>query len=212
MLNSIKKIKKENKGAISILIVIFIFILVIAFDGLFGISTSMSSITGLQSKLDIAGLNALYDSVDLNALKDNQLGVVDGGGIITNDGQVNQAVFEGKFKNVIKRKYEDELRRIEFPGKNMKILKTDVDFEYSNFGIGFSSSSSTARQRPQIILESIISYDVASSSAFDELDRVKGKDIKSVRSGTTINITVTDSGRDGYQTIVVHSVTRLVLK
>ena len=209
MLNSIKKIKKENKGAISILIVIFIFILVIAFDGLFGISTSMSSITGLQSKLDIAGLNALYDSV---ALKDNQLGVVDGGGIITNDGQVNQAVFEGKFKNVIKRKYEDELRRIEFPGKNMKILKTDVDFEYSNFGIGFSSSSSTARQRPQIILESIISYDVASSSAFDELDRVKGKDIKSVRSGTTINITVTDSGRDGYQTIVVHSVTRLVLK
>lgn len=210
----LEKLKKEKKGAVSILMVIFILTLAGAFALLIDMSSTMFGMKEIQSKIDMAGINALYDSIDLRYLRNEEMGVVSNGGVISSSGNMTAEVISGNYKSIIENKYRDELNSIKYPGTNPKVRKANVTFEHSNFGLGYNSAvnSSGATLRPQIILESIVSYDVPASTLVDEKTKSVTKKVKSVHTGTDFTVTTTDSGVDGKKTVLVHSITRMVLK
>lgn len=210
----LEKLKKENKGAVGIIMVIFILTLAGALALLMDISSTMFGMKEIQSKIDMAGINALYDSIDLRYLRNEEMGVVSGGGVISSSGNISSEVLSGNYKSIIETKYRDELNSINYPGSNPKVRKASVTFEHSNFGLGYNSAvnSSGANSRPQIVLESIVSYDVSASTLVDEVTRSVTKRVRSVHTGTDFTVTVTDAGVDGMKTVLVHSITRIVLK
>lgn len=206
-----KKIKKENSGAVNIIMVIFLLILVFSFSLMLDLSSTMFGMNEIQSKIDMAGINALYGSVDYRYLRDEELGIVGGGSISSSGTQTN--VSTGQYRDVINEAYKRELYSIDYPGTNPKVENTRVSFEYSDFGLGFNGAeSSKAKSRPQVILESMVSYDVSASELSDNATVSKTKSVKSVHSNTSFEVTVRDSEVDGKKKIVIHSITRLVLK
>ena len=207
----LKKIKNDKKGAVSIIMVFFILTLVASFTLLFDMSYTMFGLREVQSKIDMAGVNALYSSIDLDYLRNEQMGVVNGGGSISSSGSVN---LSSGYTTTIKNAYTQALNKIDYPGENPKVRKTNVTFEYSNFGLGYNaaSNSSGARKRPQIVLESIVSYEVPASTLIDEATKSVTKNVKSLHTGSEFKVTIQDAGKDGKKTVLVHSITRIVLK
>lgn len=209
MLNKLRKLKEEKKGAVSIIMVLFLLTLLASFSLLFDMSFTMFGLRDIQSKIDAAGINALYSSIDLEYLRNEQMAIVNNGGSISTSGVIKS----GAYANTIKNAYTAELNKIDYPGENPKVKKTNVSFEYSDFGLGYNAASvSSAKKRPQIILESIVSYDVPSSTLVDEVTRRVTKSVKSVHTGTDFQVTIQDKGVDGKKTVLVHSLTRIVLK
>lgn len=209
MLNKLRKLKEEKKGAVSIIMVLFLLTLLASFSLLFDMSFTMFGLRDIQSKIDAAGINALYSSIDLEYLRNEQMAIVNNGGSISTSGVIKS----GAYTNTIKNAYTAELNKIDYPGENPKVKKTNVSFEYSDFGLGYNAASvSSAKKRPQIILESIVSYDVPSSTLVDEVTRRVTKSVKSVHTGTDFQVTIQDKGVDGKKTVLVHSLTRIVLK
>lgn len=211
--NNVKNAKKNVKGAVSIIMVIFILILVTAFTMLIDLSSSMFGMKEIQSKIDIAGINALYNSIDYTQLRDETLGVVNGGSI-TSSGSLSSDMNERKYVEIIRNKYINELQQIKYPGENPKIQKSEVRFVYNDFGVGYNAAngSTSAKSRPQVVLESIVSYDVSSSVLIDEFTRNVKKSVKSTYSNSEFSVTVSDRGKDGKSTVMLHSITRIILK
>lgn len=211
--NNVKNAKKNVKGAVSIIMVIFILILVTAFAMLIDLSSSMFGMKEIQSKIDIAGINALYNSIDYTQLRDETLGVVNGGSI-TSSGSLSSDMNERKYVEIIRNKYINELQQIKYPGENPKIQKSEVRFVYNDFGVGYNAAngSTSAKSRPQVVLESIVSYDVSSSVLIDEFTRNVKKSVKSTYSNSEFSVTVSDRGKDGKSTVMLHSITRIILK
>lgn len=211
--NNVKNAKKNVKGAVSIIMVIFILILVTAFTMLIDLSSSMFGMKEIQSKIDIAGINALYNSIDYTQLRDETLGVVNGGSI-TSSGSLSSDMNERKYVEIIRNKYINELQQIKYPGENPKIQKSEVRFVYNDFGVGYNAAngSTSAKSRPQVVLESIVSYDVSSSVLVDEFTRNVKKSVKSTYSNSEFSVTVSDRGKDGKSTVMLHSITRIILK
>lgn len=209
MLNKLRKLKEEKKGAVSIIMVLFLLTLLASFSLLFDMSFTMFGLRDIQSKIDAAGINALYSSIDLEYLRNEQMAIVNNGGSISTSGVIKS----GAYTNTIRNAYTAELNKIDYPGENPKVKRTNVSFEYSDFGLGYNAASvSSAKKRPQIILESIVSYDVPSSTLVDEVTRRVTKSVKSVHTGTDFQVTIQDKGVDGKKTVLVHSLTRIVLK
>lgn len=216
MLEKLKSRIKErtcsSKGAISILMVIFLLIMCSAFALLIDMSSVMFGMKEIQSKMDIAGVNALYNSVDYDYLRNETLGIVNGGSI-TSTGSMSSDMNQQKYVNIIKNNYINELKSIKYPGSNPVVRKSEVRFEYSDFGVGFNSSSSTvAKKKPQVILESIVSYEITSSTLMDEVTRNITKSVKSSYNNSTFSVTISDVGKDGKSTVMLHSITRIILK
>lgn len=211
--NKIKNAKKNVKGAVSIIMVIFILILATAFTLLIDLSSTMFGMKEIQSKIDIAGINALYNSVDYNQLRDETLGVVDGGSI-TSGGSFSSDMNERKYIEVIRNRYINELQQIKYPGENPKIQKSEVRFVYNDFGVGYNAANgaTSAKARPQVVLESIVSYEIPSSTLVDEINRNITKTVKSRYSNSEFSVTVSDVGKDGKATVMLHSITRIILK
>lgn len=211
--NNVKNAKKNVKGAVSIIMVIFILILATAFTLLIDLSSTMFGMKEIQSKIDIAGINALYNSIDYTQLRDETLGVVDGGSI-TSGGSLSSDMNEHKYIEVIRNRYINELQQIKYPGENPKIQKSEVRFVYNDFGVGYNAAngSTSAKSRPQVVLESIVSYDVSSSVLIDEFTRNVKKSVKSTYSNSEFSVTVSDRGKDGKSTVMLHSITRIILK
>ena len=95
----LEKLKKEKKGAVGIIMVIFILTLAGALALLMDISSTMFGMKEIQSKIDMAGINALYDSIDLRYLRNEEMGVVSGGGVISGLGNMSSEVLSGNYKN-----------------------------------------------------------------------------------------------------------------
>lgn len=205
-----KKIKTERKGAISIIMVLFILTLVSSLSLLFDMSYSMFGMREIQSKIDMAGINALYSTIDLEALRNEEMGVINGGGSISHSGVSNL----GNFAPVVRSAYIEELQKIRYHGDAPTVRRAEVSFEYSNFGLGYNSAvnSSGAKKRPQIVLESIVSYEVPVSTIIDETTRKVTGSVDSYHQTGSFTVTVQDIGADGKKTVLVHSITRIVLK
>lgn len=216
MFNKIKDVlyKKVNstKGAISIAMVIFLLVVSSAFALLIDMSSVMFGMKEIQSKIDIAGINALYNTIDYDYLRDETLGLTNGDAI-TSGGQVSSNLNQQNYISVIRNRYMDELRSIKYPGSNPQVIKSEVRFEYSNFGIGYNSNTSTAaKARPQVILESIVSYEIESSTLMDEVTRDLTKSVNSTYNNSNFSVTISDKGKDGKSTVMLHSITRVVLE
>lgn len=214
MLKKLKKIKNDKKGAVSIMMVIFILTLVASLSLLIDLSGTMFGMKEVQSKIDIAGINALYNSIDATRLRNEEMGIISNGGSISSSGNISSEVSTGAFADIIRREYIDELNQIRYPGETPMVRSARVSFEHSNFGLGFNSASNStgAKNRPQIVLESIVSYDVPSSAIVDRISKSITKKVNSVHSNSEFKVTIEDVASDGMKTVLVHSITRLVLK
>ena len=208
-----KVIKKVNskKGAVSIIMVIFLLTISIAFTLLIDLSTTMFGMKEIQSKMDIAGINALYNSVDYTYLRDEALGIQDSGHITSGGASTADPT---KYVDKIRANYINELQSIDYPGTNPVVRKSEVRFEYSNFGVGYNGAagSTSGKSKPQVVLESIVSYEVPSSTFADEVTRKLTKSVKSTYSNSSFSATVEDGGQDGKTTVMLHSMTRVILK
>lgn len=205
----LKKIKSK-KGQISVLMVVFIMILCYMLAGMVDIANRQWGIEETQSKIDIAGMNALYGSINLDSLRLETLEISGGGGGIGHDGAGADTINPSQYEPVVKKAYRDELTKVTYGGKSPAIRYTDVDFEYSNFGLGYKGN--TAKQRPQVVLESVVSYTVDTSTLTDKFTGTLGKEISSSHANTDFKVTVTESAKDGKAELLIHSITRLVLK
>lgn len=215
----IKKLKRrfitrtDNvKGAISIVMVIFLLAVSAAFTMLIDLSTTMYGMKEIQSKIDIAGINALYNSIDYTYLRDETLGMSNGDYITSSGGQSSD-IGQENYVELIRNNYIRELQSIQYVGVNPQVRKSEVRFEYSNFGVGYNSNTSTsAKLRPQVVLESIVSYEVSASILTDEMTRNITKSVKSTYNNSTFSVTISDAGSDGKKTVMLHSITRILLK
>lgn len=201
----------SSKGAISIMMVIFLLTLSAAFAMLIDLSSIMFGMKEIQSKMDIAGMNALYNVVDYRYLRDETLGLTNGESI-TSSGTTSFAGTTSTYATLIRNKYNDELRSIKYPGSNPKIEKSRVSFEYSKFGVGYNSSSSSAKSKPQVVLESIVSYEVSASNLVDSITRNLVKRVWSTYDAKDFTVTISDTGQDGKSKVMLHSITRIILE
>lgn len=199
------KIMNKN-GEVSVLVVALIFISCIMVTGLVDMSMSQWGIRETQAKLDIAGTNALYNSIDLESLKLEELNI--GGNSISMDG-TSSLVNEG-YKKTIQSNYLDELSKVTYGGQKPVIRHTNVDFVYTNKGLGYIGSATKAR--PQVSLQSVVSYTVSSSALTDSAGGFKSKIGNSSLSNTRFDISIEDSANDGESILIIQSETKIVLK
>lgn len=204
------KIIKNKDGAVSVIVVIFVLILATMLAGMVDMGIMQFGIKETQTKIDVAGTNALYSSINLESLRLETLEVEGGGTGIGADGSGLDSINSSKYESVINNRYRDELRMIRYGGQTPQIQYTKVDLEYSDFGLGFKGSS--VNKRPQVVLESVVSYTVASSSVSDIFSGNKGKEIKSSHANTNFTVTIGETSGDGEMQVLIHSITRLVLK
>lgn len=203
----LKKLK-QKEGELNILLVVLIMVVCYMLSGMVDISSKQWALKETQSKLDIAGMNALYNSIDLNSLKFEKLDI--GGNSIAMDGSGADSLNSSTYTKIVKDAYVEELRNVTYGGKRPTIRYTNVDFSYTNTGLGYSGS--TAKRRPQVALESVISYTVASSDLTDISGIYNNKSVTSSLSNTKFDISIEDSANDGESILLIHSETKLVLK
>lgn len=198
----------EKKGQISVIMVIFIMGLCYMFAGMIDIGNRQWGLREVQTKLDIAGMNALYNSVNLESLRLETLDI--GGSGISSDGSGADSINPSQYEKVIQNAYKNELNTVTFAGEKPTIKYTKVDFQYTSTGLGFKSSN--AKKRPQVLLESVVSYKVDSSTFTDSLNFNKKKTVTSSLSNTSFTVSVSETAEDGMATLLIHSETKLVLK
>lgn len=203
----IKKLKSK-KGEISVLMVLFILILTYMFGFMLDLGNRQWGIRETQTKIDIAGTNALYKSINLNSLKFESLDI--GGTSIGADGSGASSVNPSVYESVIKDAYKKELSAVTYGGSSPTILYTKVDFKYTNTGLGYTAGS--AKSRPQVALESVVSYTVDSSLVTDNVNVNKQETVKSSLSNTSFTVNIKDSANDGKAIVYIHSETKVVLK
>ena len=199
---------KEKKGQISVIMIVFIMVLCYMLASMIDIGNKQWGLRETQTKIDIAGMNALYNSVNLDSLRHEVWDI--GGSGISSDGTGANSINSSQYESKIRSEYRRELSAITYGGSRPEIRYTNVDFEYSNTGLGYKGSS--ARRRPQVLLESIVSYTVDSSLVTDRFNLNKGGTVTSSLSNTSFTITVQDTAQDGMSVLLIHSETKLVLK
>lgn len=199
---------KEKKGQVSVVMVILIMILCYMFAGMVDLGTRQWGLRETQTKIDIAGMNALYNSVNLDSLRLETLDI--GGSGISADGSGASSIDSSKYETKVKNEYTKELSSITYGGVKPTIKYTRVEFQYTNKGLGYKGSS--AKSRPQILLESVVSYTVDSSLLTDNVTLNKGGTVQSSLSNTSFTISVQDVANDGKAVLLIHSETKLVLK
>lgn len=199
---------KEKKGQISVIMVIFIMILCYMFASMIDIGNRQWGLRETQTKIDIAGMNALYNSVDLNSLRLETLNI--GGSGISSDGTGADSITASQYETKVRDEYKKELSTVTYGGASPSIRYTKVDFEYSNTGLGYKGSN--AKSRPQVLLESVVSYTVDSSTVTDTLNLNKQATVTSSLSNTSFTVSVQDTAEDGKAILLIHSETKLVLK
>lgn len=199
---------KEKKGQISVIMVIFIMILCYMLASMIDIGNRQWGLRETQTKIDIAGMNALYNSVNLDSLRLETLDI--GGSGISSDGTGADSLNSSQYATKVRNEYTKELSNITYGGARPNIRYTNVDFEYSSTGLGYKGSGT--KSRPQVLLESIVSYTVDSSIVTDKLNLDKQATVTSSLSNTNFTITVKDTAEDGKAILLIHSETKLVLK
>lgn len=204
----INKLKKERKGQISVIMVVLILILCYMFASMVDISTRQWGLKETQTKIDIAGMNALYNSVNLDSLRLETLDI--GGSGISSDGSGASSINPSQYETTIRNQYIKELSNITYGGTRPTIKYTKVDFQYTNKGLGYKNTG--AKSRPQVLLESIVSYTVDSSLVTDNINVNKTGTVKSSLSNTSFTVTLQDTAGDGKAVLLIHSETKLVLK
>ena len=197
----------DKKGEVSILMVALIFIVCIMLSGMIDMSTKQWGIKETQSKLDIAGTNALYNSIDLESLKLEELNI--GGSSISMDGTTT-SLNSSQYTSVVKSNYTQELSKVTYGGKTPTIRYVNVDFLYTNKGLGYTGSS--VKERPQVSLQSVVSYVVPSSTVTDGSGGLNIQTGTSSLSNSTFHIEIEDSVNDGESILVIQSETKIVLK
>lgn len=201
---------KEKDGQISVIMVIFIMILCYILSGMIDIGGRQWAVKETQSKIDIAGMNALYGTVNLESLRLETLEISGGGNGIASDGSGADSVSPSQYEPIVREAYRNELSKVRYGGKSPNIRYTDVNFEFSDFGLGYKDS--IAKQRPQVVLESVVSYSVESTKITDKVSGNINKKISSSHANTDFTITIKENAEDGQAELLIHSITRLVLK
>ena len=192
--------------------VVFIMIVIFIFTMMVDLATNMWAMKDLQQKIDNAGINALYSSIDISYLKDEILAVNNSGGGIALDGTGKDSVNNSTYKPIIDSAYQQELSKVKFNGANPNIESTRVKFDWTDYGLGYDSSTQTsAKKRPQIILESMVSYLVPASDLVDKRTGNETKRVTSTSSGE-YSIVIHETANDGMRKVVIYSNTRIVLK
>lgn len=203
-------IKRKN-GEISILMALFILVLCIMLSGMMDLASRQWGLRETQTKIDIAGTNALYRSIDLNSLKDETLQIIGGGDGISSDGTGSSSVNSSEVESIIRKAYKEELSTIQYGGNYPTIKYSKVKFEYTNKGLGYKGSNAS-KERPQVSLESVVSYKIATSSVIDNFTGNKDKTFSSSFSNSEFKVTINENANDGTSELLIHSTTRIVLK
>lgn len=202
----VKKLQSK-KGAVSVLMVVFILVLCYMFGSMLDLGNRYWGIRETQSKIDIAGSNALYNSINEDNLKYEVLDI--GGSAIGIDGS-GAGSLTSAHETVIKNAYKTELANVKFGNASPEILYTKVDFQYTNKGLGYKGTAT--KSRPQVALESVVRYRVDVSMVTDGVNINKTSTVKSSLSNTSFTVTVKDTAKDGKADLYIHSETKLVLK
>lgn len=201
---------KNKDGQISVIMVVFIMILCYILSGMVDLGTRYWGLKETQSKIDIAGMNALYGTVNLESLRLETLEIEGSQNGIASDGTGAESVNPDEYEPIVRNAYREELKKVRYGSRKPEIRFTDVNFEFSDFGLGFKESS--AKKRPQVVLESVVAYKVDSTTLTDKLSGNINKKVSSSHSNTEFTVTINEKAKDGEAELLIHSITRLVLK
>lgn len=201
---------KNKDGQISVIMVVFIMILCYILSGMVDLGTRYWGLKETQSKIDIAGMNALYGTVNLDSLRLETLEIEGSQNGIASDGTGAESVNPDEYEPIVRNAYREELKKVRYGSNKPEIRFTDVNFEFSDFGLGFKENS--AKKRPQVVLESVVAYKVDSTTLTDKLSGNINKKVSSSHSNTEFTVTINEKAKDGEVELLIHSITRLVLK
>lgn len=179
---------KDQKGAISILFVIFAFIALLIITATIDILKESYVINEVQGIMDVAGVSALNASVDKESLRGEKL------------------VYS---EDVLKSTYHKIIReRINTEGviTYRNILKTEVLHKVSNTGLG-----QVSKAKEQLWLDSIMVIRVKTSTVFDLFPSVQ-KNYYDSKSNSNFSVEVAGETEDGETELIIRSVTRLVYR
>lgn len=205
MINKIKKILNNKKGAFSILAVILVFIVVLAITAFTDITSKSYVINEIQGNMDISGINALQNSIDTLRLRAEQLATDSANSADTNTG----AMLTSNYKSKINSAFDTELKkRISSNSTIVGVqqLNYKVDFTYDIWGFGTS-----AKKRPQIVLDETYRITIRASSKFDTITPI-AKAMYSAREGSNFSVSYGGTNGDGNVELIVRSVTREVYR
>ena len=190
LLNFINNKIKEKKAGFSLLYVMLAFITILIITGLTDILHKTYVLNEIQSMMDVAGVSSLKVGVDEKKLR---LEIFD--------------IKETYVKNTFKYQMTNLLNNSQTV-KSYKLSDDMIKLSVinSNWGLGGITKS-----RPQAVLDTVITLKIKSSYFFDLVPGISEKFYSSLNNN---NFTVTLSGEtnDGYDELIIRSVSRLVYR
>lgn len=203
--DKLRQMKKEKKGAYSIIIITLTLIVITAFAGYSDILSQSIILHEMQQKMDRSSLNALNGAIDITQLR-NEVLAMDDESYVGKDKQ--QAL--RRFEQQIEKEFSKEL--FNMVGTNdiitdITVRHVDASIDVSDWGTG-----SDGLQTPQIYLETIVQVKMKVHSQFDIFNSEEMMNsFTNSRNEVTV-ISKSGKSNDGITELLIHNSTRLMYR
>lgn len=191
----------NNKGEISILLVILVLVSLFFATAYFNAIKIGYAMDEIQSNLDIAGVATLEKAINYEILKDEIYGLDKYNRIHYNGAEI----LLDNYENQITGEYSELLsfnRRII---RSYRINSQDVYFERSSWGTGSLGTT------PQIVIETIMTFELSISRGHD-YQNVLSKVFYSSKKNSSIEVLSIGSTSDGTTELVIRSTVKSIYR
>ncbi|EMH2709889.1 hypothetical protein SI855_002633 [Clostridioides difficile] len=210
ILSKIKNRLNNNNGSIAIVGCALILVFVTVATGFLSLSNSSWVLNEVQSIMDLSTTNALQQSINNEYLRQEVINVSNSDSSISNDGVLN--VDNKLLSDVISTSFRKELNRQ--VGLTPFIQKIDInylkpEFVYENWGLNYAGDSN--KERPQLILDSIVQITLKNYREFDNLGSYIINEYNA-RDNGNMKISVEGKTGDGNLILTIRTLSRLVYR
>lgn len=188
----------NNKGEISITLVILTLICMYFITGYYNAVKIGYSMDEIQSSLDIVGVATLEQIIDYEILKDEIYG-------LDNNNKMDYSganLILNNYKDQIKSNYRSLISFNENIVPHYSIVSQEVYFERSKWGTG-----SSAEYKPQIVIETMVKLQINISPGHDNSESYI-KNYYSSKENKNLSVLAVNSTKDGKTEIVIRSTVR----
>ncbi|MFQ4259427.1 UNVERIFIED_CONTAM: hypothetical protein C4Z64_02185 [Clostridioides difficile] len=210
ILLKIKNRLNNNDGSIAILGCALILVFVTVATGFLSLSNSSWVLNEVQSIMDLSTTNALQQSINNEYLRQEVINVSNSDSSISNDGVLN--VNNKLLSDVINTSFRKELNRQ--VGLTPFIQKIDINYlkpelVYENWGLNYAGDLN--KERPQLILDSIVQITLKNYREFDNLGSYIINEYNA-RDNGNMKISVEGKTGDGNLILTIRTLSRLVYR
>lgn len=200
---NLKKRLKEKKGAFSIIIIVLILTVLVAFAGYSDVLTQSVIMTETQQKMDRAALNALNGSVDIDLLREEVLAMDED----TYVGRGRQQAVQS-YERAIEQGFRREFNRMMGTNdaiRSIRVVHVDATVDLSDWRTGINGQAT-----PQIYLDAIIQVDIKVYSEFDIFNNADALRSVTNAKGNDFRVVVRGQSKDGVKELLIQNSTRLM--